>query len=186
MDSRRWIAYWLNELGETESASLEAHLFDCAACCACLERLVALGNSVRKLHKAGEVAAFIPSAFVRKIRDAGMVVREYRLAPQGSVNCTVAPDDDFVVSHLQMPLAGVNRLDAILENVEVNTSHRLADIPFNTADDEVVLLPSIHELRPVDRLTLRVSVIAVDPGGERTLGVYTFNHRHHTMQGTAG
>ena len=180
MDARRWIEYWLNELDDAESAALEEHLFECAACHAFLERLAALRDSIRDLYKAGHIATIVPAEFVRKIKDAGMTVREYRLAPQGSVYCTVAPQDDFVVGHLETPLEGVSRLDAILEEVDMSSSRRLTDIPFNAAEGEVVLLPATHELRPIERLTLRVHVIAIDPEGERTLGVYTFNHRRHS------
>ena len=161
----------------TQSASLEEHLFECAACTAALERLAALGDSIRSLHNDGHVATFVPTAFVRTMKDAGMSVREYRLAPHGSVYCTVTPQDDFVVGHLEAPLAGVTRVDAIIEEVDRSSSQRLTDIPFNPADGEIVLLPSIRELRPLEKLTLQVQLIAVGVSDERTLGVYTFNHR---------
>jgi hypothetical protein len=179
VDERRLVEYWLTELGDAQSDTLEEHLFECAACNAFLERLAALGDSIRDLHNAGHIAMVVPPEFVRKIKDAGMTVREYRLAPQGSVHCTIAPEDDFVAGHLETPLAGVSRLDVILEDVDMNASRRLADIPFNAAHGEVVLLPSTRELRPIEKHTLRVHVIAVDPGGERPLGVYTFNHRRY-------
>lgn len=33
-----------------------------------------------------------------------MRVREYRLQPGGSLNCIVAPEDDFVIAHVHAPL----------------------------------------------------------------------------------
>lgn len=178
IDSRRWIEYWLNELDEAESSPLEAHLFECAICTATLERFAALADSIRSLHRDGCIASIVPAAFVRKMKDAGLLVREYRLAPHGSVYCTVTPRDDFVVGHLEAPLAGVTRLDAILEDMEANSVQRLMDIPFNAAEGGIVLLPAMHEIRPLETQTLRVQIIAVDDvTGERTLGVYTFNHR---------
>jgi hypothetical protein len=178
IDYRCWIGYWLNELDAAESTSLEEHLFECATCTATLGWLAALGDSIRGLHKDGYIASTIPAAFVQKMKDAGMSVREYHLAPHSSVYCTVTPQDDFVVGHLEAPLAGVTRLDAILEDVDVNSVQRLTDIPFNAADGEIVMLPSMREVRPLETQTLRVQVIAVDEiKGERTLGVYTFNHR---------
>lgn len=176
-DPRRWLEYWLNELGEVPSAALEEHLFECASCTAVLERLAALGHSIRRLYKDGAIATVVPTAFVRRMKDAGMSVREYHLAPQDSVNCTVTAQDDFVAGHLAAPLAGVTRLDAVLERVDVNWVQRLTDVPFNAADGEVTLLPAMREIRPLEKQTLRVHVIAVDAAGERTLGTYTFNHR---------
>lgn len=177
VDPRRWIEYWLDELDEGESTRLEEHLFDCAVCTAALERLVGLGSSIRDLYNGGHIATIVPAAFVQMLKNAGMSVREYRLAPQSNVYCSVSPRDDFVVGHLEAPLAGVTRLDAILEHVDSNSVRRLSDIPFNAADGEVVLLPAMSELRPIEKQTLRVHVIAVDASGERTLGTYTFNHR---------
>ena len=176
-DSRRWIAYWLDELNDTQCASLEAHLFECAACTDALERLVALGDSIRNLHNDGRVATFVPTAFVRKMKDAGMSVREYRLAPHSSVECCATAQDDFVVGHLEAPLAGVTRLDAIIRDVEISSTQRFTDLPCNSADGEIVLLPSMHELRPLEKLTLQVQLIAVGVSDERILGIYTFNHR---------
>ena len=177
IDARRWIGYWLNELNDSQSASLEEHLFECAACTTALARLAALGDSIRSLHNDGHVATFVPTAFVRRMKDAGMSVREYQLAPHSSVECSVTPQDDFVVGRLEAPLEGVTRVDAILETVDLSSTRRLTDIPFNPADGEIVLLPSIRELRPLEKLTLQVQLIAVGVSDERTLGIYTFNHR---------
>lgn len=175
-DPRRWLEYWLNELGEAQSAALEEHLFECPSCTAVLERLATLGDSIRRLYKVGAIATVVPTAFVRRMKDAGLSVREYHLCPQDSVNCTVTPQDDFVAGRLEAPLAGVTRLDAILEAVDASSVQRLTDIPFNAADGEVTLLPAMREIRPLEKQTLRVHVIAVDAAGERTLGTYTFNH----------
>ena len=177
IDSGRWLEYWLDELDATESASLEEHLFECAACTAALEQLAALEDSIRSLHNNGYVTTIVPTAFVRRMKDAGMSVREYRLAPHSSVYCSIAPEDDFVAGHLEAPLAGVTRLDAIVEHVDINSIERLTDVPFNPADGEIVLLPCTRELRPMEKLTLQVQLIAVGISDERTLGVYTFNHR---------
>ena len=61
--------------------------------------------------------------------------------------------------------------------MDLSSTRRLTDIPFNPADGEIVLLPSIRELRPLEKLTLQVQLIAVGVSDERTLGIYTFNHR---------
>jgi len=177
IDVRRWLGYWLDEIDAAESSRLEAHMFECAACAHALERLVALGSSIRELHKRGQLATIVPAAFVDTLKNAGLSVREYRLRPEDSVLCTVTPRDDFVVGHLEAPLEGVTRLDAIIEQLEDGSVVRLEDIPFNRREREIVLVPSIHELRPVETLTMRVQVVALDDGGERVLGTYTFNHR---------
>ena len=47
------------------------------------------------------------------MKQGGLRLREYRLAPGASVNCTIRADDDFVVSALPAPLAGVRRVDLV-------------------------------------------------------------------------
>lgn len=54
-----------------------------------------------------------------------MRIREYRLPPNGSVNCTVAPDDELLVTRLEAPLEGVERLDAVARlSIEPGVQHR--------------------------------------------------------------
>lgn len=72
------------------------------------------------------------SALLNKLKSAGLQIREYHLQPGGSVNCTIAPEDDLVVSHLRAPLAGVQRLDLVLEDVDAALQFRVltsASIP---------------------------------------------------------
>ena len=113
------------------------------------------------------------------MKGAGLRIREYRIAAQGGVFCTITPDDDFVCGHLEVQLAGVTRVDAIMEQTTAGaaTTHRLADIPFNPEKGEIITLPNASDLRPVREATLRVTLLAVEPAGERQLGVYTFNHQ---------
>ena len=85
----------------------------CDACGQALDELIALGDGVRSAFRAGAVSAVTTSAFVQRLAGQGVRLREYRLPPNGSVNCTVAPDDDLLVSHLEAPLDGVQRLDAV-------------------------------------------------------------------------
>jgi hypothetical protein len=112
--------------------------------------------------------------FVQQLKQAGMRVREYHLQPGGSVNCTVAPEDDLVVSHLAAPLRDVQRLDLIFEGE--GWRQRLQDIAFDPASGEVVFVPSVAELRKMGVSANRAHLVAVGPGAERVIGHYTFNH----------
>ena len=117
------IAYWLGELdgsrdepphdrenelartreAETErsqEAEIEEHLFACEGCGARLREIVQLGEGIKRVTRAGGVHAVLTAEFIRRLQQSGMQVREYRLQPGGSVNCTVAPEDDLVIAHL--------------------------------------------------------------------------------------
>ena len=74
-----------------------------------------------------------------------MRIREYRLAPGERVACTIRADDDAVVSRMQVPLAGVKRVDA-LQSLDLGDGHvqqwRVEDVPFDPDADEMLSLPS--------------------------------------------
>jgi hypothetical protein len=177
LGTQQLLAYWLGELDERESGAIEQHLFACAMCSTSLERVVAVADGFRTLFATGEIATVLSASFVQKMKAAGLRVREYRLEPQTSVNCTVTPEDDLVLAHLHAPLEGVRRVDAVVEDVEAGVQTRLVDLSFNASDGEVVYLPRTSDLRAVQRITQRVRLVATDENGERTLGVYTFNHQ---------
>jgi hypothetical protein len=124
----------------------------------------------------GGAAAIVPPEFVVRLKAAGLRVREYELEPRGSVACTITPDDDLVVAHLEAPLAGVQRLDVVIHEVEARHTFRLTDVGFNPASREVVLVPKASDLRRRGRSTQRVELVAVSADGERVLGEYVFNH----------
>jgi hypothetical protein len=107
-------------------------------------------------------------------------VREYRVPCNGSVNCTVTPEDDFVVAYLEAPLAEVTRLDMVYLDSEGKPQIRQEDIPFNVENGDVVISTRIDALRALPTTSLRVRLLAVDNNGERTLGDYTFNHSAYT------
>ena len=111
------IDYWLGELEGEREVELEEHLFGCEPCSARLRDLARLGEGIGHAMRAGHVPAVLTAAFIRRLQASGMRVREYRLQPGGSVNCTVAPDDDLVIAHLHAPLGGVQRLDLLFDDV---------------------------------------------------------------------
>ncbi len=164
------VDYWFGELEPEEEAGFEEHLFGCAECTAELERLAALGAAVRGAWRSGAVRAVISPALLEAMRQASLRLREYRVPPGGSVNCTIKESDDFVVSRLAAPLAGVRRVDL------VTAGGRLEDVPFDPAAGEVLVCPTPAALKRAGAHVDRVSLVAVEEAGERLLGEYTFVH----------
>ena len=176
------VAYWLGELEAESESRTEEHLLGCGACSKRLGELAALGGGVRALARAGEVRAVVTDAFVRRLIERGARVREYRVPRNGSVNCTVAPEDDVVIARLEAPLGDVKRLDMVEIDIEGCGQVRAEDIPFHAKSDGVVVAPRIDQLRALPVSTTRMRLLAVDARGERVIGEYTFNH---TPYGTA-
>jgi hypothetical protein len=169
------LAYWLGELDEAGDLRMDEHLFACPTCSARLQSLVDLGAAIRAEFRRGAFGYLLPPAFVRRIAATGMRVREYNLEPGGSVNCTIAPADELVVSYLHAPLRDVRRLDVVMRDSAAGTV-RMEDVAFDPAADSLSLVPGVAYLRTLRREQLRVQLVAVDHAGERVLGDYTFNH----------
>jgi hypothetical protein len=170
------VAYWLGEVPAEREATLEAHFFGCASCSGRLEGLAALAAGVRAAVKDGKVSMAVSGPFVEAMRQAGLRLREYRLDPGGSVNCTIRADDDAVVSRLRAPLAGVKRVDLVRMRGGGTPEERLADVPFDAETGEVLVIPSAAWLKTMPAFTMRMRLIAVGEAGERAVGDYAFNH----------
>jgi hypothetical protein len=174
-----FVAYWLGELPTAVEAPIEEHFFGCAYCTRRLEELAALGFGIRAVVRNGAVQAVITQPFVEYMKGQGMRIREYRLAPGERVACTIRADDDAVVGRMQVPLAGVKRVDA-LQSLDLGDGHvhqwRVEDVPFDPKADEVLSLPSAEALKKLPAHTFRVQLVAMDEAGERPLGEYTFAH----------
>lgn len=169
-------AYWLGELAEAEAAPVEEHLMACGACAAELALLVELAASIRRLARDGRLPVVLSPAAPGRLAGSGLHVREYSVAPNRGVLCTVAPDDNIVVARLQARLAGVRRLDLQIQGLAGPGSIRMADIPFDERATEVVMAPPMDALRALAATTVRISLIAVDAGAERVVGEYAFHH----------
>ena len=104
-----------------------------------------------------------------------MRVREYNLEPGGSVDCTITPDDDLVVSYLRAPLRDVRRLDVVIDD-STSGKLRASDVAFDPEADGVPLVPSVSYLRTLGHSQHRVRLVAVEGVDERVIADYTFNH----------
>lgn len=170
------IEYWLGELGEKDEARIEEHFLGCAQCSAALDALVALGEGVRTAFENGAVQAVLSAAFVTTMKEHGMRVREYPVAPGGSVYCTIGKDDDAVIGRLKAPLAGLGRVDVVGTDEAGRLLFRLDDVPYDPATGEVLISPPAAALKQMPAHTERVQLLAVEPQGEREIAHYTFFH----------
>jgi hypothetical protein len=170
------VEYWLGELDKTAEGKIDEHLLGCSGCSEMLAELVGLARGIRTAFREGAVHAFVTDAFVKGLAEQGVRLREYRVVHNGSVNCTVAPEDEVIVARLEAPLAGVSRLDAISYTSTDAPAEISRDIPFNATSGQVVFTPKTAQLRLMPSYQHRVRLVAVDASGERVVGNYTFNH----------
>lgn len=168
------LAWWLDELDEEEALEVEAHLFECDECGARLRELLRLRAGVRGALLNGDVAGAFSREFIDKLREDGLRIREYHVDAGGSVACTVAPEDDLVVSYLRAPLGDIRQLDVEFEFG--GQTHRAAHLPFNAQTNEVAVIVPTAQLKQMGAFIQRNRLYAVTLDSERLVGEYTFNH----------
>jgi hypothetical protein len=170
------LAYWLNEIDAAAAERGDEHLMACADCSARLGALVDLGAAVRRELERGSFFAVLAPAFIARLKAAGVRVREYEVAPGGSVDCTITRDDDLLVTHLHAPLRGVRRLDFVYEDPAAGLRLRANDVAFDPAADRVAVMSNAAYVRTLGHARLRMRLYAVDGVEERAIADYTFNH----------
>lgn len=168
---------WLGEADPATREAIDAHLIACDACGELLDNVVALQAGVRHAMRAGAVALVAGPAFLQRLAERGARIREYRLPHNGSVHCTVGPDDDVLVSRVQAPLQGVQRLDMVMElSIEQGVLHRVDDIPFDARAGEILFFPSVAQVRRLPAHTMVLTLLADEDGSSREVGRYEFRH----------
>ncbi len=178
LESDALLDYWLGDTDDPVTETIDAHLMQCDACGAALDDVIALARGVKDAFHRGAVPSMLSAPFVERLKAAGLRVREYHVPHNGSVACSVAPEDDLLVSHLAAPLHGVVRLDAVLAlSFLPDHEERLRDIPFDAATGEVLFTPKMVEVRKHPSHELTVRLLAIDAAGEREVGHYTFHHQ---------
>jgi hypothetical protein len=175
LDPATLVEYWLGELDTAREADAELHVLRCGACADRLADVVRLGSAIRKAFVRGNVSAVLTPAFARQLAAAGWRLREYRVPANGSVRCSVAPDDHFALARLQAPLAGVERLD-LVRIAGGKVLERLANVPFDRASDEVVFAPAVTALRTLHDEAIHVELVDASHDAERVLAGYDFIH----------
>ena len=99
--------YWLADLSPSEEAAAEQHLLACDECSRRLRDVIGLAEGVRAVAWGGTLRVVVTDAFLNRLAQEGLHVREYRVTPGGSVACTVTAEDDLVVGRFVAPLGGV-------------------------------------------------------------------------------
>jgi len=168
--------YWLAELPEAEERALEEHLFACGECSRQLQAVVQLGQGIRTLSQQGNLPLIVTQDFLDRLTRQGFRTREYTVPAGGRVECTVTPQDDFLIGRMVANLRGVQRLDLAMCEPSGEERLRLRDIPFRADSTEVILNYPVGPARQSGPDLLVMKLLAVTGQNERLLGEYTFNH----------
>jgi hypothetical protein len=169
--------YWLAALPAPDEEAVERHLFLCDGCGSRLREVIALAEEIRTLARQGSLVIVVTGEFVKRAAEQGFRVREYAPPRSGSVECTVAAEDDFLIGHLTADLTSAQRIDLAFCDAQGIERHRLPDIPFHSQAPAVSFQQSIAYAKAAPSETLIARLVAFDEAGaERLLGEYTFHH----------
>jgi hypothetical protein len=167
--------YWNGLLSEEEGARVEEHVFACEECSGRLAEVQAMAEGVRAL--TGSLMTVVSERLLDQAVRHGLHVRRYDPPAGGSVECTVAAEDDFLVGGLAADLSSANRLDLSLCDPAGNEQTRLVDIPFDPGASGVIWQMSITFAKAAPTSAMVARLIDVREAGEETLlGEYRFNH----------
>jgi len=169
--------YWLALLPSSSEETVEEHLVTCDECGDRLREAIALAEGLRTLARSGSLQVVISDEFVKHAAESGQRVRAYAPPPGGSVQCTVAADDDLLVARLAADLSSATRVDLSWCTGEGIEFLRMADIPVRGDAGTVICQQSITMAKASPSNTLIARLVAVDAEeGERLLGEYAFHH----------
>lgn len=170
------VRYWLDELDEAQSEAIEKHFLGCDACSSELRSIAELDHGIQACAEQGGMHAIVSETFVQEMNERGLRIREYHVPRNGSVRCTIAPDDDVLISRIEVPLTGVERLDLEWDGDPAFAGVRWEDVPFHAEAGTVLLANSVAYVRSLPEATGILRAFAVEPGERTLLGEYTFHH----------
>ncbi len=168
--------YWLADLSSTEEDTVEQHLLACSECSGRLRGIIDLAGGIRGVARGGTLRVVITDAFLNRLAQEGLRVREYRATPGGRVACTVTAEDDLVVGRFVAPLGGLVRVDLAQYDAGGREVERFADLPFDPSRGEILFTARVDVLRTLPATVQSYRLLAVEAGGERVLAEYTFAH----------
>jgi hypothetical protein len=183
------IAYERRELTAGDDARVEEHFFGCGSCSMRLASVSRLGASIKALVEHGSVASTVTARLVDQAAASGFHLRRYRLGPNDQVACTAAPEDDFVVTWLELEVADDEKVDVVSEIIDVASGASQTRVAQDVAVDRragaVVMLSPGGVIRALPRSRWIVRARATGPRGERWIGPYTFDHTpYHELAGS--
>jgi hypothetical protein len=169
--------YWLAALAGSEEEAVELHLLDCGQCGARLRDVIALAEGVREVAREGSLRIIVSDAFLRRVKEKGLRVREYAPPPGGGVQCTVTAEDDILIGRLAADFSKAKRIDLSFCDERGVEQLRLPDLPVHPAASSVILQESITFAKAAPSNKMIVRLVTFDEAGvERLLGEYAFNH----------
>jgi hypothetical protein len=166
----RLLSSALGELDPRADLEVEEHVLSCGSCATKYAAFVRLGPAIAQLVRSGSAMMPVTRTLAERLGAEGLISRRYVLEPGKIVPCAVGADDVYTLTTYHADLTGVSRVDL------VRTGGRLEDVPFDASEGRFYMVVNCDFLRTLPSMKLPLRLVAVDAGGERTIGEYTLDH----------
>jgi hypothetical protein len=174
------IDYRFGDEPASETEHIEEHLFECSTCRKRASLLAALESGIVDLVHGGALSGGATVRLVERAEAIGVKLRSYRIEPGGSVDCTAAPGDDFVVVRLSIDAPEAISVDVDAEvtfqATRERTSRTFENVGIDREAGELVYLFPGSYVRSLPRSTWIMRARLVEPGGPREMGPYRMEH----------
>ena len=168
--------YAAGDLGETDAAAIEAHLFTCADCGARASALDALVRAMPAAVRSADVGGFVTDAVLNRLSRDGVRVRTFALAPDAVVPCAVWEDDELMALRLRGDFGGATEF-TLLQRVGGTDLVRVTSEVTPSPHGEVIYVMPAESIRHLPVVDVDILLTTVDGGGtQRTVGRYTLVH----------
>ncbi len=168
--------YWARDLPAAEADRVEEHVFGCEPCTARLAGIDAVATGIRRLTAEGRFRAAVPPSLADGLAASGLRIRTFRPRLGATIPCGAAPDDELLLSRIDVDLRGVARVDVSLCDERWAEQQRQVDVPFEPGRDEIVIAERVDAPHLRAPAVVRIRLLAVDAAGERELGTYALAH----------
>jgi anti-sigma factor RsiW len=159
--------YAAGDLGEVETAAVEAHLFTCDTCGARAAEFDALARAIPHAMRSADVGGFVTDAVLNQLAREGVRVRSFALTPGALVPCAVWEDDELMALRLRGDFGDATAF-TLLERVAGSELARVTG--------EVIYAMPAASIRHLPIVDVDILLMANDGDTQRTVGRYTLAH----------
>jgi hypothetical protein len=151
------LAWWTGE-----DDTLDAHVFECAACTERLEELRAMAGGMATLARQGRISGLVSRGLLNRLQRDGVRIRSFSIEPGEVVPCAIFPDDDLVVTALRADLSALRRAAVTIVGPR-SPEGRVEEFDVAPDDTEVLwALPAI-EGRALPSARVHITLAALEP-----------------------
>lgn len=167
--------YAAGALSDDDAASVEEHLFACAACGARTNEVEYLVQGIRNGVRSGAVGGFVTDAILNQLAREGMRLRTFTLSPGAIVPCAVWDGDELMALRLRADFGSATEFTLTQQIAGAETVRATTQVDA-AAHGELIFATPAAWIRRLPEIELALVLTARDGNREREIASYTLSH----------